>query len=67
MKFFRKALLLSLVLMVAVITLASCNQKKKVTLSAEKNEISVVIGESVDLKLRSKRLHRRRHFIKSRH
>ena len=54
MKFFRKALLLSLVLMVAVITLASCNQKKKVTLSAEKNEISVVIGESVDLKLSAK-------------
>ena len=54
MKFFRKALLLSLVLMVAVITLASCNQKKKVTLSAEKDEISVVIGESVDLKLSAK-------------
>ena len=54
MKFFRKALLLSLVLMVAVITLASCNQKKKVTLSAEKDEISVVIGENVDLKLSAK-------------
>ena len=50
MKFFKKAFLLSLVLIALVVTLASCS-KKKVTLSAEKNEISVIIGENVDLKL----------------
>ena len=50
MKFFKKAFLLSLVLIALIVTLASCS-KKKVTLSAEKNEISVIIGENVDLKL----------------
>ena len=50
MKFFKKAFLLSLVLIALVVTLASCS-KKKVTLSAEKTEISVIIGENVDLKL----------------
>ena len=51
MKFFKKAFLLSLVLIAILITLTSCSGKKKVTLSAEKSEISVVIGEAVDLKL----------------
>ena len=46
-----KAFLLSLVLIAILITLTSCSGKKKVTLSAEKSEISVVIGEAVDLKL----------------
>ncbi len=51
MKFFKKGLLLSLVLIALVITLTSCSGKKKVTLSAEKSEISVIIGEAVELKL----------------
>ena len=50
MKFFKKAFLLSLVLIAVIVTLTSCS-KKKVTLSAEKNEISVIIGENVNLKL----------------
>ena len=50
MKLFKKEFLLSLVLIALIVTLASCS-KKKVTLSAEKSEISVVIGDAVDLKL----------------
>ena len=51
MKFFKKGLLLSLVLIALVVTLTSCSGKKKVTLSAEKSEISVIIGETFELKL----------------
>ena len=51
MKFFKKAFLLSLVLIALLTTLASCSGKKKVTLSAQQNEISVIIGNTVDLKL----------------
>ena len=51
MKFFKKGLVLSLVLIALVVTLTSCSGKKKVSLSAEKSEISVIIGENVDLKL----------------
>ena len=51
MKFFKKSFVLSLVLIALVITLTSCSGKKKVTLSAEKSEISVIIGEAVELKL----------------
>ena len=51
MKFFKKAFLLSLIFIAVLATLASCSGKKKVTLSAEKSEISVLIGETVELKL----------------
>ena len=51
MKFFKKAFLLSLIFVAVLVTLASCSGKKKVTLSAEKSEISVLIGETVELKL----------------
>ncbi len=51
MKFFKKGLVLSLLLIALVITLTSCSGKKKVSLSAEKTEISVIIGEDVELKL----------------
>ena len=50
MKFLEKISLLSLLLVGLVLTLTSCS-KKKVTLSALENEISVMIGENVDLKL----------------
>ena len=50
MKLFKKEFLLSLVLIALIVTLASCS-KKKVTLSVEKSEISVVIGDAIDLKL----------------
>ena len=51
MKFIKKAFLLSFVLIALLTTLASCDGKKKVALSAAQNEISVVIGNTVDLKL----------------
>ena len=50
MKFLKKVSLLCILLIGLVFTLASCS-KKKVTLSALENEISVMIGENVDLKL----------------
>ena len=53
MKFLKKALL-SFVLIALILTVASCNEKKKVTLSAEQNEITVEVGDIVDLKLSAK-------------
>ena len=53
MKFLKKALL-SVVLIALIVTMASCNEKKKVTLSAEQNEITVEVGDIVDLKLSAK-------------
>ena len=50
MKFVKKTFLLGFTLITLVGILVSCS-KKKVTLSCEKNEISVIIGENVDLKL----------------
>ena len=51
MKFFKKTFLLSLLLIAAIATLTSCNEKKKVTLSAEKAEITVAVGDNIDLGL----------------
>ena len=50
MKFLKKVSLLSFLLIGLIFILTSCS-KKKVTLSTEKNEINVLIGEDVDLKL----------------
>ena len=50
MKFFKKALL-SFVLITLFVTLVSCGGKKKVSLSASSEEITVSIGDVVDLKL----------------
>ena len=50
MKFLKKVSLLSFLLISLIFILTSCS-KKKVTLSTEKNEINVLIGEDVDLKL----------------
>ena len=50
MKFFKKALL-SFVLITLFVTLVSCGGKKKVSLSASSEEITVSVGDVVDLKL----------------
>ena len=50
MKFFKKALL-SFVLITLFVTLVSCGAKKKVSLSATTEEITVSVGDVVDLKL----------------
>ena len=50
MKFFKKALL-SFVLITLFVTLVSCGGKKKVSLSATTEEITVSVGDVVDLKL----------------
>ena len=50
MKFFKKALL-SFVLITLFVTLVSCGGKKKVSLSATSEEITVSVGDVVDLKL----------------
>ena len=50
MKFFKKALL-SFVLITLFVTLVSCGGKKKVSLSSSSDEITVEVGDIVDLKL----------------
>ncbi len=50
MKFYKKALF-SFVLVISLLSLASCGEKKKVTLSTTSNEITVSLGDLVDLKL----------------
>ena len=50
MKIFKKVSLLSILLISLFLTLISCS-KTKVVLIAEQNEINVMIGENVDLKL----------------
>ena len=50
MKFFKKALL-SFVLITLFVTLVSCGGKKKVSLSASSEEITVSVGDVVELKL----------------